>query len=767
MIVERLVRRRPLTSYLRGRRFSYMPADKSIIWDFPKLGWNTNQAKRGQPADTTPDSLNVMPYEPQSGRARGGSRPGSAKKFAGALVAAQPLQYLGQWTIALDPSTTQISGTTLVTTAAGTFAYSDGALNTVSSGAWLVTSAALNGSTYTGNGAQVVSGVFTATASIASLAVYARYGNAIVLGPSFLIDWTYRLNSANAGTGNDAILLRCMFNVNSGALGTGWYELNIRVDSSAPTADLLNSSGTRTGITGGTPALSASLGLHLTASGAFNMRVAVNGTTVGLYINGNLLATWVLTSPVTQSGFALGYGGFSSANTQRPAFDNVAVYVGTALDTYRQTNLIAVCNGSLFVGNLTAMALATGGTAVLSNQAIVQAGYFNNKGYFVDGFSIVQLNLTSGAVEAYAATTGSAPANCTLACTWRGRLVLAAPRDLANAWFMSRINTLTDWDYSQTDGAQAVYHQGSQAFGSVGDAIVAIIPFTDDCLIFLCDHSIYSFQGSPTLGGDIVIMSEQVGGLGPNCWTRDPSGNVWFAGTAGFYQMGRDTPPKCVSNEAVNEFFRSINRAANRVTVRWDRDRWGCWIFITPISTGAAIHLFYDARSGGFWRVQYPNDYGPLCAIVFDGDAATDRLLLMGGRTGFIYNLDETIDHDDGSTAISSYVWLGPFIPADDLHETKTYALQAFLSDRQGTQINNLDWTMVAANDAAGAIAIDATASTAGSSFAALYGRQPSANSARLRGLAFALKCANSTVDRRMSFERMVVPMTAGAGIRT
>jgi hypothetical protein len=558
------------------------------------------------------------------------------------------------------------------------------------------------------------------------------------------------------------------------------------------------------------------------------LELLVKGDDYTVLLNGKKVNSYTIISNQGNTGVGFGFNYFRFG-TPLNAF-GVRTFELSAV-TRRGNKIVSVCGGSVFVGDLKSLPMATGGSGVLSPDIAAQAGYFNSKGYLVDGVTIIQLNLISDTIEEYVESAGTKPDNCTLATAWRGRLVLVSE----STWFMSRINDPHDWDYGRTDEAAAVYHLGDKTFGAIGDTIVAVASLTSDVLVFLCDHTIYTMEGD-AIGGSIVVNSEQVGGLGPNCWTKDPGGTFWFAGTGGFYRMATGSPPECVSNASVNEFFRSIDRSENEVTVTWDRDRWGAFIFVTPRSGTVGTHLFYDARGGGFWRIQYPDYYGPTSALVYDGDESADRVLLMGGQTGFIFHHDNLLDQDDDRTAINSYIYLGPIIPADDLHEIKVYTLQAYLSEQQwGAPIESLiresdvitmvqtghglvegdSFTIVGASigwngtftvasvvdgdtityankgddDHAevpgfrahinnldwllqGAMdafgTVDGVATTsAGGSWSDKYGRQPSENEARMRALSLSMRVGNATVDRRFSFERFVLPFAPGAQIRT
>jgi hypothetical protein len=130
----------------------------------------------------------------------------------------------------------------------------------------------------------------------------------------------------------------------------------------------------------------------------------------------------------------------------------------------------------------------------------------------------------------------------------------------------------------------------------------------------------------------------------------------------------------------VKAVFTNINRVTTYVVLTWDRDRNGLFIHLTPVNTGTATHLFYDATTGGFFPVQYPNVHGPITAISFDGDGPLDRQVLLGGRDGYIRKVDPSALTDD-SVAITSYVMIGPFRPAGDAALSVLEAMELILGD--------------------------------------------------------------------------------------
>ncbi len=353
---------------------------------------------------------------------------------------------------------------------------------------------------------------------------------------------------------------------------------------------------------------------------------------------------------------------------QRPgttAYKNIAgiVYrmlqVSTGSGYGRTTSLISVGGNDVYSGTSiqTMNGHVVGGT---QTQAAAGRGYI----FFTNGTLWV---LHSGSVAAATPSAGSTPTGVTLCCMYRDRLVVGGPDQ---NWYMSRTAVYDDWDYGQTDISRAVSGNASDSTvpGAIGDPLVALIPWRNDVMLMAGDQRIWMMQGDPGDGGGIALVSNGVGILGPNAWAHDPDGALWLLCSGGLHRFeGSGLVP--IDNTELNSYFVTVNRGNSYVSMAWDRDRHGLWIFITPIASSAATHIFYDVRQNGFFPQQFPVGHGPVSSFVFDGDAPADRAILLGGRDGIIRKLDDTATTDTGST-ISSYVYLGPIQPSGPQEQT-------------------------------------------------------------------------------------------------
>lgn len=636
---------------------------------FPMKGWDTNHPRFDQPQGTSASLLNVVPFD-RDFRGRGSIRSGLSKFSPSQLGGGNPVFLVSAVTTALDPSSVVANQQLLNET----FNYANGELNTVAPTNWLVTDP--GGTTQTG---YTVTGGNSAVATASNRV--ARYKPVLTFGAAYVVKVTITMpasppsgfnagiafqmaSTAAGGPGAGGANVYCLTLGRSG--GTSWKLL--LSTGATPTSVLVNLDVTSL-ITIGTPVV---LELH------------VNGTKAAGYLNGTLKI-----APTTISASSGSTVGMTqdSVGSYGVIYQNFQVFTANPLAAFRQTNLVAVSNGSIYTGTAGrggALAVATSGTAVLASSIKPQMASRASKCYFVDSQSNMQvLDLPTQTVSTMTVSAGTETAATlganTLACVWRDRLVVAAPPATPQNFFMSRQGNPNDWDYSQLDAAAAVAGNASKA-GAIGEPLNCLMPWTDDVLMLGGDHSIYKVEGDIAAGGSILLVTDTVGTLGPDCWDTDPNGNVYFAGSGGLYRVQPNGLPENIANQTVRNFFASINRSSQYVCLTWDRDRNGLYIFVTPAIPGAATHLFWDATTGGFFPIAYPTSFGPVTAVNYDGDGPLDRQVLLACRDGYVRMVDPTQLDDDG-TAITSSVFIGPFRPAGDAALSVLEAVEVMLGD--------------------------------------------------------------------------------------
>lgn len=262
------------------------------------------------------------------------------------------------------------------------------------------------------------------------------------------------------------------------------------------------------------------------------------------------------------------------------------------------------------------------------------------------------------------ATYGTMPSIAYLGCLYRGRLVLSGHSTYPHQWYMSKVGDPWDWIFSATDPLTAVAGNNADA-GEIGDIIRALIPYKDDYLIFGCATSIWVLTGDPAAGGSIDSVDLTVGMYGAESWCFDGKGNLYFFGTGGIYKvpMGfREVInlteidlPNLISDE-------DVDPTTHRITMGYDRKRYGLNICITKLSDGTNSNYWYDLKLGGFFPESYPTSCGAYAMFYYaanDNDYADQ---VIGCTDGYIRKYSDTSKNDStgasSTAAISSYVVL-------------------------------------------------------------------------------------------------------------
>lgn len=332
-----------------------------------------------------------------------------------------------------------------------------------------------------------------------------------------------------------------------------------------------------------------------------------------------------------------------------------------------------ICTNGV-VGKFTtaSIANAAGSITLNTNTPVVHWAELFGKIYFADGGATYRLwTASTNTMSTWSPSSGSLPVQgserARLACTWRSRIVLSGVKGDEHNWFMSRVGDPLDWLYASQDaGATQPVAGNNSTAGKSPDIINALIPYSDDILIFGCDSSIHMMNGDPADGGAIDRITDVVGMAWGEAWCKDPSGAIYFFGSrGGVYRMTPGSMPESISLDSIEEELATLDLDNILVKMQWSDREKGIYLYLTALDGSASTHYFYDARLQAWWPISYSDaTMNPTSAWIFDGDEADDRVQLLGCRDGYIRKIDLSADDDDG-TAIDSYVWLGPIVKRD------------------------------------------------------------------------------------------------------
>jgi hypothetical protein len=312
------------------------------------------------------------------------------------------------------------------------------------------------------------------------------------------------------------------------------------------------------------------------------------------------------------------------------------------------------------------------------------------KVFIGDGISAAVFDPKKGTLAKFEAVgAGEVPQKAYLACAYRKRLVLAAD----TKWYMSAANDPFNWEYFppiQTV-ADAVADSTVAQFSS--DIIHTLIPGQDDYLYFGCSGSILLLRGDPLNGGQLDIVSEDVGMSFGNSWAKDQNGVIYFfASRGGVYRMVPGGLPESISDASgsqdvtVQADFEAINQNDYRLELEWDYNHDELIVSQIPYATEnlALIRSWRWSRKLNAW---WPDRLGSTGLIPFsswsaDGDLATDRTIIFGCQDGYVRSLNDLVNNDD-EVAIDAYVTIGPIQSGSD-RDTAIGRIKAILAHESG-----------------------------------------------------------------------------------
>lgn len=347
-----------------------------------------------------------------------------------------------------------------------------------------------------------------------------------------------------------------------------------------------------------------------------------------------------------------------------------------------------VADGDVHSLSPTAITEATsGGSALSSSVPVIFSAEMFGVLYFADGVNTKKWTASTNTVSNWTASAGSFPVNSSdyprLIEAWNGRIVQAGIKSDPHNWFMTAIGAPTDYDYTPTPEVETQASSGNQGpIGKIGDVVMSLCPYSDDLILFGCDHTIYQISGNPAAGGRLDVLSDITGMAFGRPWCRIPDGTLYFFGSrGGFYRLRSDGAIERVSAGRTEKRFSNIDMDASIIRMAWDDEHIGVWVIVTSLDGSPSSHFFYDVRNEGFFPIRFgDNDHNPVAVHTYDGDDPSDRRVLFGGEDGYVRTFYSGSKNDDG-TAIDSYVLMGPFVAEAGFLPIVLQEMQAIVDD--------------------------------------------------------------------------------------
>jgi hypothetical protein len=236
--------------------------------------------------------------------------------------------------------------------------------------------------------------------------------------------------------------------------------------------------------------------------------------------------------------------------------------------------LIFVRAGKVYYANPRSDILATatlfGGqasTTFLNTDTLVEGVQFNENFYFVDGDHYVFVKLTTPSASNAVAVWGLDSTNdhgpfrtdpdsvatgerATLICRWGPRIVLAGYKSTPNIWYACAPDQPFPHTGAGGTGAPVDGWTGADILGAVsgstyadygtlGDPIVAIFPFSQSGLMFACTNSFSFLTTDPVFeeSASMVNLTRSIGIAGRRAWCQSQEKGAWILANDGLYYL--------------------------------------------------------------------------------------------------------------------------------------------------------------------------------------------------------------------------------------
>lgn len=360
---------------------------------------------------------------------------------------------------------------------------------------------------------------------------------------------------------------------------------------------------------------------------------------------------------------------------------------------------LGVSGGDIKKFTTSAVTTPTGGSGALDSSAYVQSTSLYKKAYWTDGRQVKTYDPITGTVSTLECeSAGAVPDRCSLIESWRGRLVLARSADEPHNWYLSKKDDPTNWDYFPPTPSEvdAVAGNNSSA-GLCPDIINAVVPYSEDVLVFGGDHSIWMLVGDPAAGGRFELVSDVTGMSFGRPWCKDPTGVLYFFGSqGGIYSWVPGSRPERLSLNRIERTLQDIDLSTSYMSLVYNYKDEGIHILQMPFGSGGTLltHWFLELKTESFVEDVFGSSAStnvqPTAAIIVDGDDFDDRMVLFGCEDGYVRKWDRTAYNDDTRTngttpnAIDALVTIGPLQGADGSEgmETQFSGLAVVLGDQ-------------------------------------------------------------------------------------
>ncbi len=348
------------------------------------------------------------------------------------------------------------------------------------------------------------------------------------------------------------------------------------------------------------------------------------------------------------------------------------------------------------------------GTAPTGN---VTAGFLANKFYCADGLTSTIVDLALRTVAPWTGVSGTDWDRCRYAAPFRRRMFIAGQADKPSAWYCSRMNDPTDYNFGAPDPTAKAYLGAAPEIGQPGDDITGLIPWRDDYLLFGCRDSFWILRGDPGFGGRMDVLFRGCGLLTQEAHAFDHRGGLYFLAPGGLMYLAQGSSrPVEIARERLGDVLSEVDLTTTRPSMAFDVQRTLLYVYLTPTNGSTnVVHVVYDPMSedvnvdGGVFLDAFGTvGHQPRAVVSVVAENDDDRQVLLGCQDGFVRRFSDTQLTDDGTT-IDAWVKMSPLEVGDGSARGMLHELQCTLNAGSGP----VAWRLQGASSAVEANAID------------------------------------------------------------
>jgi len=346
--------------------------------------------------------------------------------------------------------------------------------------------------------------------------------------------------------------------------------------------------------------------------------------------------------------------------------------------SFQTEALIAVCDGNVWLARD-----ETSISKIASNQFVrsgpVSLEVQGQRVYGLDGVNVRVIDPTLPSVDPVGGTTAATAfpgatevspgvfqtgtTRMTIISAFLDRLAVAGdPQDPQNV-YLSATGDPTNFDLGADPPGQAFALSAAYP-GRIGEPVTALQQSSKGVLVIGNPNQIWQLTGDPAVVAfpDVSPLSLNIGISGKNAMTLVSDGVLLaHSPSEGLLkiqsQVGGVSEPTSVSTPILTQSitFPASNRDDYLTQVIRDPARNNTHVFLTPKTSGSAVHFCYSERvgqfvpgAGGFFPDRFDDSIGPTASCLWRGK------LILGTRYGALLKFGRTVESSDDGTVFTS-----------------------------------------------------------------------------------------------------------------